>query len=305
LIVSWTEKGPKFQIIPDNSGAIVSNLSYSYSLFDSNTRKWEGWTNWNSLNQTTSYIYEPSLIPGKSSIAFAAIASNSCGSSPQARESKNNAGVPFAAQQSQTISIASTTLLSQVTVGNYSIPISSLFKSSSGYSVSIVSATKDTCQVTNQNYLIPSKVGSCTLVASIGGIFNFTKAPDTEYSFLIIPKKKQVINISGDIRTRVLDEGGFSINAISNSNLTVTSSSDTPDVCKRISSFVYILSTGTCALTFSQQGNNTYEPAESKSVTFEVVEEILPITINCTKGKITKKVTAVKPVCPKGYKVKK
>jgi hypothetical protein len=26
--------------------------------------------------------------------------------------------------------------------------------------------------------------------------------------------------------------------------------------------------------------------------------------ITCTKGKLTKKVTAVKPVCPKGYKKK-
>jgi len=28
-------------------------------------------------------------------------------------------------------------------------------------------------------------------------------------------------------------------------------------------------------------------------------------TITCVKGKLTKKVTAVKPVCPKGYKIKK
>jgi hypothetical protein len=29
------------------------------------------------------------------------------------------------------------------------------------------------------------------------------------------------------------------------------------------------------------------------------------ITITCVKGKTVKKVTAVKPKCPKGYKVKK
>ena len=29
------------------------------------------------------------------------------------------------------------------------------------------------------------------------------------------------------------------------------------------------------------------------------------ITITCTKGKLIKKVTAVKPKCPVGYKVKK
>ena len=32
---------------------------------------------------------------------------------------------------------------------------------------------------------------------------------------------------------------------------------------------------------------------------------IKKITITCVKGKLTKKVTAVKPKCPSGYKVKK
>jgi len=36
----------------------------------------------------------------------------------------------------------------------------------------------------------------------------------------------------------------------------------------------------------------------------EVLKEQLPITITCLKGKLTKKVTAVKPMCPSGYKKK-
>jgi hypothetical protein len=28
------------------------------------------------------------------------------------------------------------------------------------------------------------------------------------------------------------------------------------------------------------------------------------VTITCVKGKLTKKVTAVKPICPRGYKKK-
>jgi hypothetical protein len=31
----------------------------------------------------------------------------------------------------------------------------------------------------------------------------------------------------------------------------------------------------------------------------------VPSTITCVKGKLTKKVTGVKPKCPSGYKVKK
>jgi hypothetical protein len=40
----------------------------------------------------------------------------------------------------------------------------------------------------------------------------------------------------------------------------------------------------------------------------EVIEERMlkkRTTITCVKGKLTKKVTAVKPKCPTGYKVKK
>jgi hypothetical protein len=78
-------------------------------------------------------------------------------------------------------------------------------------------------------------------------------------------------------------------------------------VCKRITSYVYLLSTGTCSLTFSQAGNNTYEKANSVNVTFEVVDTIVvseKTTITCVKGKLSKKVTAVKPKCPTGYKQK-
>ncbi len=43
----------------------------------------------------------------------------------------------------------------------------------------------------------------------------------------------------------------------------------------------------------------TVSAAAGKSAT-----EVKKVTITCTKGKLTKKVTAVKPVCPKGYKKK-
>jgi hypothetical protein len=37
---------------------------------------------------------------------------------------------------------------------------------------------------------------------------------------------------------------------------------------------------------------------------WEKLEKSVPTTITCVKGKLTKKVTAVKPLCPKGYKKK-
>jgi hypothetical protein len=59
-----------------------------------------------------------------------------------------------------------------------------------------------------------------------------------------------------------------------------------------------------CQITFAPGENadsssqTSPQPTTSPSVTTTT-------TITCTKGKITKKVTALKPKCPKGYKVKK
>jgi len=54
---------------------------------------------------------------------------------------------------------------------------------------------------------------------------------------------------------------------------------------------------------------NKKNPTESVKATPKptqsVVSTIKASTITCTKGKLTKKVTAVKPKCPSGYKVKK
>jgi hypothetical protein len=52
----------------------------------------------------------------------------------------------------------------------------------------------------------------------------------------------------------------------------------------------------------NQSGNAYYAPAESKYIDFEVLAT--KKTITCIKGKLVKKVTAVNPKCPAGYKKK-
>jgi len=46
------------------------------------------------------------------------------------------------------------------------------------------------------------------------------------------------------------------------------------------------------------------QDADAKAAADKVAAASKKITITCVKGKLTKKVTAVKPVCPKGYKKK-
>ena len=48
----------------------------------------------------------------------------------------------------------------------------------------------------------------------------------------------------------------------------------------------------------------TAKKAPAKKAAAKKVVASKKITITCTKGKLTKKVTAAKPVCPSGYKKK-
>jgi hypothetical protein len=62
---------------------------------------------------------------------------------------------------------------------------------------------------------------------------------------------------------------------------------------------------GRCVIAFSQEGNSEFKPASNLVLDFVLVSTTKKTTITCTKGKLTKKMTAVKPKCPSGYKVKK
>ena len=46
------------------------------------------------------------------------------------------------------------------------------------------------------------------------------------------------------------------------------------------------------------------QDADAKAAANKAAAATKKTTITCVKGKLTKKVTAVKPVCPKGYKKK-
>ena len=62
---------------------------------------------------------------------------------------------------------------------------------------------------------------------------------------------------------------------------------------------------GRCVIAFSQEGNSEYKPANNLILDFTIAATAKKTTITCVKGKVTKKVTAIKPKCPTGFKVKK
>jgi hypothetical protein len=94
------------------------------------------------------------------------------------------------------------------------------------------------------------------------------------------------------------------MNFLSTSGLPVLSQESDSSICIVDKNLVHFINSGICGITLSQPGNEIYEAAPEKKFTLTILPDETQSTITCTKGKLTKKVTAVKPKCPSGYKKK-
>jgi len=96
---------------------------------------------------------------------------------------------------------------------------------------------------------------------------------------------------------------GIPISVTTSSNLPVFSYNSTNSICEYRKNLIITKKSGRCVIAFSQEGNEDFKPAENVVLEFNLVTAS-KTTITCVKGKLTKKVTAIKPVCPVGYKKK-
>jgi hypothetical protein len=119
-------------------------------------------------------------------------------------------------------------------------------------------------------------------------------------------RREQTISVSPFISGPIpLRASGLLVKVSSSSNLSVFAYNSTNNVCEYANGIVKTKASGRCVIAFSQEGNSEYKPAGNLILDFTLFSEVKKTTINCVKGKLTKKVTAVKPKCPAGYKVKK
>lgn len=85
--------GIQFTFTAQASGEKATNLYYTYNYFDEVKRIWEGWNEWITVSPLATISYKAPSGNGKTSVAFAVYASNSCGKSEQARESISKTGI--------------------------------------------------------------------------------------------------------------------------------------------------------------------------------------------------------------------
>jgi len=94
------------------------------------------------------------------------------------------------------------------------------------------------------------------------------------------------------------------IKVASTSGLPVTTREVDSSICIADRDLVHLLKKGTCSISLSQAGDDSFDRAQNVILSFSISSPPSTTTITCIKGKLTKSVTAVKPTCPTGYRKK-
>ena len=140
---------------------------------------------------------------------------------------------------------------------------------SSGLGVSFDSLTTSACTISG-DVVTTIAEGICTILATQSGNEVYESAQAAQ-SFQVTSKEIQTISFPTPSGTDSLEVGStFEVAASSDSGLEVSYRSDTPAVCSISGTTVTILSEGTCIITASQAGDDTFETAPDTSLSFEI-----------------------------------
>ena len=158
---------------------------------------------------------------------------------------------PVAALTAQTITF---TLPPDDLVGA-TIPLTGT--ASSGLPVSYASATEDICTV-DVDFVQLVDQGTCTVIASQAGDEEYDPAPDVQAS--MFAKLAQTIDFS--LPASGLVGASVPLSGTATSGLDVGYASTTPAICAVDGATLDLLAAGTCDVTASQPGDDTWTPAE-------------------------------------------
>ena len=164
------------------------------------------------------------------------------------------------------------------TLGTAPAPLAA--SASSGLVVSFSSATQSVCTVSGTTLTLVA-VGTCTVTATQGGNGVFSAATPMSNSFTVLaaPLIAQSITfVSPGTQTLVLNTAppetrSAVLVASASSGLAVTLASTTP-ACTVSGTTLLLQSAGTCSITATQVGDNTYAAAAPVSVSFVVAYEL-------------------------------
>ena len=142
-------------------------------------------------------------------------------------------------------------------------------------------------------------------IISLVSIVNFQI--DENLKKAIDSKKKQQIIWENPTFTKItLSKDLLNLRLSATSGLNIEIGSYAQDVCSVVGNKIRLRSIGICSLYVLQVGDSEFFPSPPFRLDFLVQTPVVrKSTIICVKGKQFKKVIAIKPKCPTGYKLKK
>ncbi len=179
---------------------------------------------------------------------------------------RNYAVVWADALLSQTITF---TALADTTLDAGSVPL--VASASSGLTVSFVSTTPSICTIAGDTVTLTG-AGTCSITASQAGSATIAAAPNVVQSFTVAPASQSIsfgLIASAPVMYGTLPIG---LSATATSGLPITFASGSPSVCTVTAATVTIISVGTCTVTASQAGNNSFNAATDISQSFTVIQ---------------------------------
>ena len=165
------------------------------------------------------------------------------------------------------------------------------------------SITPDICETGGYILKIVSG-GACSITYRAPG--NTSYLPSETYTqTILIEKQAQTIAFkpiqSVDVKSKTLD-----LIAASSGKGTILYSTSSTGICSISGSTLNLIRAGNCSVTATAVETNIFSPV-SATVNILLTGSTVADkkTINCIKGKTTKKITGINPKCPAGYKLKK
>lgn len=127
------------------------------------------------------------------------------------------------------------------------------------------------CQVFGEQVVLAGVTGICTITATQSGNLVYLPAAPVVQSFGIDNPFKitQTITVT-PVSGVMANHSPITLSAVSSSGLQVTYSAVTPNVCTVAENIVTLHSAGTCEIDALQNGDETYNPAETVKLTFTV-----------------------------------
>jgi sugar lactone lactonase YvrE len=162
-------------------------------------------------------------------------------------------------------------------------PLTLTAKASSGLAVSYTSTTTTICSVSGAT-ATPLAVGTCTIQANQAGNAAYGAAATVTQSFSVataasnsgVNSKAQTITFPAIAAHNAATT--VALTATANSGLAVSYKSATPAICTVSGSTASLLAYGTCTVTASQAGNQSYAAAKAVSQNISVLHIVQTVT---------------------------